>query len=456
MDNVFNRYMHYHNAYQDERIIDELWAKPGAPRCGRATTTSGIYTTYESVTAYHRGRPQPVGKLLFHYTTTPVIEVAADGETAKGIWIMAGLESGLIDPEVAKDVPPWVFSGGEVDGKPVWAHWVWCKYGVDFIKQDGEWRIWHFRCYEVARAPFNRDWISFAKDNQESHDSQLAWFGDDGVPVVPAAGRRADLHDGLPPVRERQGADARARARRAVRRRSRTRSSKKRSPVPPTTRKLAAGPCTGAAAPVQAPPRRPGVVLAVACAAQFVCVLDTSIVNVALPPMQDSLGLSPTGLQWVVSSYTLTFAGFLLLGGRVGDLFGRKRRVRGGPACCSPLASLAAGLAQEGWQVVAARFAQGVGGAVLVPTTLSLVTTGFPDPRAQGQGAEPAHGGGRVRRGARRRDRRPAHRPAQLALGLLRQRAAGGAARCSPRCGRCPAGHRATSAGGSTCPARWR
>ena len=72
----------------------------------------------------------------------------------------------------------------------MWAHWVWCKYGVDFIKQDGEWRIWHFRCYEVARAPFNRDWISFAKDNQESHDSQLAWFGDDGVPVF------------LPPVDE--------------------------------------------------------------------------------------------------------------------------------------------------------------------------------------------------------------------------------------------------------------
>ena len=96
-----------------------------------------------------------------------MIEVSADGTTAKGIWIMAGLESGLMDPEVAKDVPPFVFSGGEVDGKPVWAHWVWCKYGVDFIKQDGEWRIWHFRCYEVARAPFNRDWISFAEDNQE-------------------------------------------------------------------------------------------------------------------------------------------------------------------------------------------------------------------------------------------------------------------------------------------------
>jgi hypothetical protein len=213
VDNVFNRYMHYHNAYEDERIIAELWAKPGTPGMWSRYNNVGRYTTYESVTAYHRGRPRPVGKLLFHYTTTPVIEVGADGETAKGIWIMAGLESGLMDPEVAKDAPPWVFSGGEVDGKPVWAHWVWCKYGVDFVKQDGEWRIWHFRCYEVARAPFNRDWISFAKDNQESHDSQLAWFGDDGVPVFlppvdepvddeyhPYANDRAQTLDPVPPT----------------------------------------------------------------------------------------------------------------------------------------------------------------------------------------------------------------------------------------------------------------
>ena len=137
-----------------------------------------------------------------------------------------------------------------------------------------------------------------------------------------------------------------------------------------------------AAAPAEAPPRRPGVLLAVACAAQFVCVLDASIVNVALPPMQESLALSATGLQWVVSSYTLTFAGFLLLGGRVGDLFGRKRTFVGGLLLFA-VASLVAGLAQEGWQVVSARFVQGVGGAVLVPTTLSLITAGFPEPRAK-------------------------------------------------------------------------
>jgi len=133
---------------------------------------------------------------------------------------------------------------------------------------------------------------------------------------------------------------------------------------------------------VQSPPRHAGALLAVACAAQFVCVLDTSIVNVALPPMQDTLGLSPTGLQWVVSSYTLTFAGFLLLGGRVGDLFGRKRAFVAGLLLFAAARPVAA-LAPEGWQVVAARFVQGVGGAVLVPTTLSLVTTGFSEPRAK-------------------------------------------------------------------------
>lgn len=137
-----------------------------------------------------------------------------------------------------------------------------------------------------------------------------------------------------------------------------------------------------AAAPTEAPPRRPAVLLAVACAAQFICVLDVGIVNVALPPMQDSLGLSATGLQWVVSSYTLTFAGFLLLGGRLGDMWGRRAAFMGGLLLFA-VASLFAGLAQEGWQVVAARFVQGVGGAVLVPTTLSLVTTGFTEPRAK-------------------------------------------------------------------------
>ncbi|MET7638703.1 MFS transporter [Streptomyces sp. NPDC005438] len=122
-------------------------------------------------------------------------------------------------------------------------------------------------------------------------------------------------------------------------------------------------------------PRLWMVVLA-ACAGQFLVVLDVSVVNVALPDMRRALGLSTVGLQWVVNSYTLTFAGFMLLGGRMADLFGRKSVFLAGLALFT-LASLGGGLAQEPWQLIGARLAQGMGAAVLAPASLTLLTTTF-------------------------------------------------------------------------------
>src|SRR5205823_11215556 len=111
-------------------------------------------------------------------------------------------------------------------------------------------------------------------------------------------------------------------------------------------------------------------------AAQFVVVLDASIVNVALPSIQRALDFSASNLQWVVNAYTLTFGGFLLLGGRAADLFGRRRVFVGGLVLFS-LASLAGGLAQsEGW-LIAARAVQGLGAAIVSPAALSIVTTTF-------------------------------------------------------------------------------
>lgn len=118
------------------------------------------------------------------------------------------------------------------------------------------------------------------------------------------------------------------------------------------------------------------MVLAVCCLAQFMVVLDVSVVNVALPQMRQALGLSVAGQQWVVNAYTLTFAGFLLLGGRLADLFGRKRVFLFALGLFS-LCSLAGGLAQSGTWLIAARAAQGAGGAVLAPATLSVLTTSF-------------------------------------------------------------------------------
>jgi EmrB/QacA subfamily drug resistance transporter len=120
-------------------------------------------------------------------------------------------------------------------------------------------------------------------------------------------------------------------------------------------------------------------VLAVCCAAQFMVVLDVTIVNVALPKMRSSLGLSATGQQWVINAYTLTFAGFLLLGGRAADLFGRRRVFMLGLGLFT-VCSLLGGLAQNGATLIAARAMQGVGGAILAPATLSLITTTFTDP----------------------------------------------------------------------------
>lgn len=124
------------------------------------------------------------------------------------------------------------------------------------------------------------------------------------------------------------------------------------------------------------------LVLAVVCVAQFMVVLDISIVNVALPDMQRDLHMSQNGLAWVLNAYTLTFAGFLLLGGRAADLWGRRRLFLIGVALFS-LTSLLGGLAQSGGQLIAARGLQGLGGAVLSPATLTILTTTFTDPRAR-------------------------------------------------------------------------
>ncbi|AJF64923.1 MFS transporter [Streptomyces vietnamensis] len=118
---------------------------------------------------------------------------------------------------------------------------------------------------------------------------------------------------------------------------------------------------------------RPWAVVLTACAGQFLVVLDVSVVNVALPSMRSDLGLSAAGLQWVISAYAIAFAGFMLLGGRAADLYGRKAMFLLGLGLFTA-ASVAGGLAQEGWQLVAGRAVQGLGAAVLSPATLTLVT----------------------------------------------------------------------------------
>ncbi len=123
---------------------------------------------------------------------------------------------------------------------------------------------------------------------------------------------------------------------------------------------------------------RPGVALAVIAACQLMVVLDATIVNIALPHIQTALAFTTTDLSWVLSAYTLTFGGLLLLSGRADDILGRRRVILAGILLFTP-ASLLGGFAQEPRQLLAARALQGVGGAIASPTSLALITTTFPE-----------------------------------------------------------------------------
>ncbi|MFE2432993.1 MFS transporter [Streptomyces sp. NPDC059373] len=144
---------------------------------------------------------------------------------------------------------------------------------------------------------------------------------------------------------------------------------------------------------------RNGAALAVIASCQLMVVLDITIVNIALPHIQTALNFSTTGLSWVLNAYTLTFGGLLLLGGRAGDILGRRRVFIFGVLLFA-LASLLGGLAQNSGELLAARALQGVGGAIASPTALALITTTFTEGparnRAFGVYAAVSAGGGAI------------------------------------------------------------
>ncbi|WP_158744809.1 MFS transporter [Streptomyces sp. NRRL S-1448] len=119
-----------------------------------------------------------------------------------------------------------------------------------------------------------------------------------------------------------------------------------------------------------------------ACLGQFLVILDVSVMNVALPPLREGLGMSAAALQWVTIAYVIPFSGFMLLFGRLGDLLGQRTVFIAGMSLFT-LASLGGGLAQQPWQIIAARAVQGLGSAAVAPVTLTLVSTAFSEAAAR-------------------------------------------------------------------------
>src|SRR4051812_16341874 len=124
--------------------------------------------------------------------------------------------------------------------------------------------------------------------------------------------------------------------------------------------------------------QRRGIVLAVILVGYLLILIDVSILFAALPTIRRDLGFSPTSLSWAQNAYTLAFGGLLLLGARAGDFAGRRRMFMVGIGVFA-IASLAVGLAQSPAWMVAARAVQGVGAAILAPSTLALLSTTFPE-----------------------------------------------------------------------------
>jgi EmrB/QacA subfamily drug resistance transporter len=128
------------------------------------------------------------------------------------------------------------------------------------------------------------------------------------------------------------------------------------------------------------PAGRPGLALPIIVTCQLMLMLDATVMNVAIPHVRTDLGFSTAGLAWVLNAYTLVFGGLLLLGGRAGDLFGRRRLFLAGVAVFTA-ASLLGGLADSAGWLIVARILQGLGAAAAGPNTLALITSTFTEPR---------------------------------------------------------------------------
>jgi EmrB/QacA subfamily drug resistance transporter len=145
--------------------------------------------------------------------------------------------------------------------------------------------------------------------------------------------------------------------------------------MPQTVGKAATAPSSD----VSGAPARRGAVLGLILGVQLLNAVDVTVMNMALPQIQNSLDFTPATLSWVVNAYTLAYGGLLLLGGRLGDILGQRRALMVGVAIFT-LASLAGGPAQEPWMLLVARACQGAGAAIATPTTMALIVRLFTDP----------------------------------------------------------------------------
>jgi SnoaL-like domain len=155
IQNLMGRYSFWHTANMHRECLSLFAMKTPDVR---AEMMWGVYEGPESLKRLYPGFHVWVdgdakGVMHMHTLTTPVIEVAADGQTAKGVWVSPGHETMSFSTASGERAPE--------------AHWGWCKYGCDFIREDGEWKIWHLHVYGIFLAPYGRSWVEQPEDMVE-------------------------------------------------------------------------------------------------------------------------------------------------------------------------------------------------------------------------------------------------------------------------------------------------
>jgi hypothetical protein len=156
--NLMGRYLYLHEVRRESEFIDELYALE-TPGVSAEVAHYGVFEGKEGIMrmfTHPRPRGAETGVMFENLLTTPVIEVAKDGKTAKGVWISPGLEA-IPDPET-----------GNLRG-----FWCWTKYGCDFVKEDGKWKIWHYHVYRLFRTPYDMDWVEEYEHKLEAKGLQL-------------------------------------------------------------------------------------------------------------------------------------------------------------------------------------------------------------------------------------------------------------------------------------------
>lgn len=186
IENLMGRHQYFYTAGLGSRIVGELWTRRDDARIEYGA--SGVYQDLWKVKTFYISERLP-GRLSNCAITTQSLEIAGDGNSARGLWMAIGTETDAGDlspaPPQQDDQRRMLMSSETADGRSYRAEWLWQKYEVTFLREEGRWKIWRFHVSEFFRCPFNRDWVQYATERYENDGVWLESLFQSPEPLPP-------------------------------------------------------------------------------------------------------------------------------------------------------------------------------------------------------------------------------------------------------------------------------